>query len=148
VLTRGAICAPPTVITCCTAFPAQQTAVGRSRWLARSSRWPGTLPDFVLYPTSSTDCYGGVYLKRRPLLVRALLVHPAHYGFLTTMRYTNPLTHSTFPFRAYIKSRKPTDTLDGHNRFYLARMTGRRSVCHCVSGVLAQQNDDAAVGLR
>jgi len=33
----------------------------------------------------------GVYLNA---LVRALPVHPARWGFLTIMRYTNPLTHS------------------------------------------------------
>jgi len=37
-----------------------------------------------MFPTSSTE----------NVLVRALLVHPARQGFLTIMRYTNPLTHS------------------------------------------------------
>ena len=34
----------------------------------------------------------GVYLKRT--CSRVTIVHPAHQGFLTIMRYTNPRTHS------------------------------------------------------
>jgi len=42
----------------------------------------------------------GVYLK----LVRAILVpHPAHCGFLTIKRYTNPRTHSLMPTAVIIE---------------------------------------------
>ena len=46
-----------------------------------------SLPDFIRDPTSSTDCF------RRLLETRdTSIAHPAHQGFLTIMRYTNPRT--------------------------------------------------------
>ena len=50
-------------------------------------------------PASSTDCFrGSTYNVGLLVLALGLLVHPAHRGFLTIMRYTNPctcsLTHS------------------------------------------------------
>jgi len=44
----------------------------------------------ALYPASSTDCFRRLR-KRQSVLVRAILVHPAHYGFLATIRYRNAL---------------------------------------------------------
>jgi len=48
-----------------------------------------SLLDFIRDPTSSTE-----WLFTENVLVCALLVRLAHQGFLTIMRYTNPLTHS------------------------------------------------------
>jgi len=99
VLTRGGICVPPTV----TYLPyrvsgSTLTAVGRSQLLAQ---WPGTLSRILSGIQQAAQTVVGVYLKR--ILVRALLVHPAHYGILTIMRYTNPRTHSLTTRRTVAK---------------------------------------------
>jgi len=65
-------------------------AVGRSQLLAL---WPGTHSRILSGIQRAEQTVLGVYLERTSSRV-TLLVHPAHYGFSTIMRYTNPRTHS------------------------------------------------------
>jgi len=56
-------------------------AYGRRAFLVAGPMAWNSLPDFIGDPTSSTDCFRGVYFKRTCLQIssaRALVVHPAH----------------------------------------------------------------------
>ena len=68
-----------------------------------------SLPHVIRDPTSSTDCFRRL-LKTYSVLVRALLVHPAHECFSAIMRYTNPRTHSLTRNRS-TKCRQSTSRL-------------------------------------
>ena len=88
---RGGICVPPTVTYLpYRVYGSTLTAVGRSQLLAR---WPGTRSRILSGIQRAAQTVLGVYLKRTCSRV-SLLVHPAHQGFLTIIRYTNPHTHS------------------------------------------------------
>ena len=88
-LTRGGICVSPTV----TYLPyrvsgSRLTAVGRSQLLAR---WPGTHSRILSGFQRAAQTVLGVYLKRTCSRVTSA---PSALGVLTSMRYTNPRTHS------------------------------------------------------
>ena len=73
VLTCGGICVPPTVIYLPYRVSGSTlTAVGRSQLLAR---WPGTLSR--IFPGSNKQ-HILFYASTLKVLVRAILVHPAH----------------------------------------------------------------------
>jgi len=66
--------------------PADALAVVRCRLLAR---WPGTDSRIVSRIQRAAQTVLGVHV-----LARAILVHPAHWGFSAIMRDMNPGTHS------------------------------------------------------
>ena len=63
------------------------------QWRSQPTTSTNFLPMNFRDPASSTDCFrGSTYNVGLLVLALGLLVHPAHRGFLTIMRYINPRT--------------------------------------------------------